>query len=281
MASTLTASLEIEEIGPSRYRFPNPLPEGRGVIFGGHLLAQLSIAAAQVDKSKTIKSAQGIFAKTVQADQPREAVVQVLHTGRVLSSATASIWQGGTECARALVLLSQAEPDLLRHQSDMPDVPGPDDTPASGDGFDPDVRIVDGIDRGDPEVVLPPRLAVWVRFPGETTDQVTGQALVTHATARYLMGTTMLPHPGVGERMAHRSFSTGIVAHTVSFHEDVDVDRWLLVFQESTYTGRGRAYGIGQVFDQAGALLASFSQEAIMRHFPEGHSVEGREATVL
>jgi acyl-CoA thioesterase len=251
------------------------------VIFGGHLLAQLSIAAGQADKTKTIKSASGVFAKTVHTDRPAEAKVQVLQTGRVLSSATASIWQDGTECARALVLLSQAERDLLRHQSDMPDVAGPDDTAPSGDGVEDDVRIVDGIDRGDPDTVLPPRLAVWVRFPGDGPEQVTCQALVSHATARYLMGTTMLPHPGVGERMAHRSFSTGIVAHTVSFHEDIDVDRWLLVVQESAYAGRGRAYGTGQVFDQDGALLASFSQEAIMRHFPEGHSAAGREATVL
>ena len=281
MASTLIRSLEIEEIGPSRYRFPNPIPEGRGVIFGGHLLAQLSIAAAQVDTAKTIKSANGIFARTVQADRPAELTVSVLHTGRVLSSASSSIWQDGTERARALVMLTAAEPDLLRHQSTMPDVPGPDETPQWGDGMGEDIRIVGGIDRGDPDTVAPPRLAVWVRFPAPGRDQVTSQALVAHATARYLMGTTMLPHPGVGERMAHRSFSTGIVEHTVSFHEPVDVDRWLLISQESTYTGRGRAYGVGQVFDAGGAMLASFSQEALMRPFPEGHSVEGREATVL
>jgi acyl-CoA thioesterase II len=129
--------------------------------------------------------------------------------------------------------------------------------------------------------VAPPRLSVWIRFPAAGIDQVTSQALVAHASARYLMGTTMLPHSGVGERMAHRAFSTGIIEHTVSFHEKVDLDGWLLVHQESAYAGRGRAYGTGQVFDAAGALLASFSQEALMRPFPEGHSVEGREATVL
>jgi acyl-CoA thioesterase II len=81
--------------------------------------------------------------------------------------------------------------------------------------------------------------------------------------------------------MAHASFSTGIVAHTVSFHEDIDPSQWLLIHQESTAAGRGRAYGVGQVFDRSGVLVASFSQEALMRHFPEGHGAAGRESTVL
>ncbi len=95
------------------------------------------------------------------------------------------------------------------------------------------------------------------------------------------MGTAMLPHPGIGERMAHREFSTGIIAHAVSFHEAADPSDWLLVSQESSYTGNGRAYGIGRVFTESGMLVASFNQEAIVRPFPEGHSPEGRESTIL
>jgi acyl-CoA thioesterase len=278
---TLAASLQTEEIGPLRYRFPNPVPEGRGVIFGGHLLAQLAVAAAQADPGKSIKSAHGVFAKTVQFGEPEEVAVDVLQRGRVLSSATASIWQGGTERARALVMLNQHEGDLFRHQSEMPDVPGPDETPEFGDGSGEEIRIVDSLDRSDPDVVAPARMSVWLRHRDAGIDLITAQGLLIHATARYLMGTTMLPHPGFGERLSHVSYSTGIVGHTVSFHEDVEPGRWLLLHQESTYAGRGRAYGTGQVFDVDGKLIASFSQEALMRPFPQGHSVEGREATVL
>lgn len=281
----LVASLECEAIDAGRYRF-GPPPEGRGVVFGGHLLAQMGLAASRAGVQqgrapKSVRSAHGVFAKTVQADSPVEIRVDPLQMGRVLATLSTSVWQDGTERARGLVMLSAVEPDLIRHQAEMPSVGRPDEAPAIDDPFGREVRVVGGIDRSDPDVVAPPRLSVWVRFPQAGADQALTQALVTHATAGFLMGTTMLPHPGVGERMAHGSFSTGIIAHTVSFHEDIDLAEWLLITQESTHTGRGRAYGVGQVFTEAGVMVASFNQEALMRPFPEGHSPEGRESTVL
>jgi len=35
------------------------------------------------------------------------------------------------------------------------------------------------------------------------------------------------------------------------------------------------------VFTRDGQLVASFSQEAMVRHFPEGVSPEGQESTIL
>jgi acyl-CoA thioesterase-2 len=287
VVNDLLASLEVEEIGSCRYRFPSP-PEGRGVVFGGHLLAQMCLAGASAaaaqgstGTAKTVRSAHGVFARSVRADEPHELSVDVLHTGRVLTSMSVSIRQAGTECARGLVLMTEAEPDLMRHQAAAPDVGPPDNSPVLDDPFGRELRVVGGLDRSDPDVVAPPRLSVWLRFPSLPIDAVLSQALVAHSTAGFLMGTAMLPHAGIGERMAHRSFSTGIIAHTVSFHDDIDIARWLLITQDSTHAGRGRAYGIGQVFTEGGIMVASFNQEAIIRPFPEGHSPEGRESTVL
>lgn len=281
----LAASLAPEQVAPGRFRF-SPPPEGRGVVFGGHLLAQMCMAASVAAGSsggaeRPVRSAQGVFARTARADEPCELTVDLLHTGRVLASATVSTWQEGTERARGLVLLSAREPDLIRHQAAAPDVGGPEEAVPFDDPLGREVRIVGGVDRGDPDVVGPPRLGVWLRYPGAPQDAAVARALLGHGTAGFLMGTTMLPHPGIGERMAHVSFSTGILAHAVSFHDDVDAGRWMLVWQESTHAGHGRAYGVGQVFTEDGRLVASFNQEALMRPFPEGHSPEGRESTIL
>jgi len=65
--------------------------------------------------------------------------------------------------------------------------------------------------------------------------------------------------------MAHRSLSSGVLALTVSFHEPVRADQWMLYAHESTHAGRGLAYARAQIFAQSGQLLASFSQEAMLR----------------
>ena len=178
-------------------------------------------------------------------------------------------------------MLSTPEPDLIRHQAQAPDVGAPSAADPVDDLFGRDVRVVGGVDRGDPDVVRAPVLDVWLRYPAVPDEPGLRQALTAHATAGFLMGTAMLPHPGIGERMAHRVFSTGIIAHSVSFHEAADPSAWLLVSQESSHTGNGRAYGIGRVFTESGTLVASFNQEAIIRPFPEGHTPEGRESTIL
>jgi acyl-CoA thioesterase len=254
-------------------------------VFGGHLLAQMLVASAWAGREAgfpyPVRSIQGIFARTVAADAPAEVVVDLLHTGRVVASGTASVWQAGSERARGLVSLSAPEPDLFRHHAAAPDVGGPDDAVPFDDPFGRELRIVGGLDRHDPAVVAPPRLAVWVRHPHSPGDPAVRQALVAHTTANFLIGTAMLPHADIGESMSHVAFSTGIISHAVTFHEDIDPGAWYLVTQESTYAGLGRSYGTGQVFTDPDTMAASFAQESISRPFPQGHTPAGREATIL
>jgi len=74
-----------------------------------------------------------------------------------------------------------------------------------------------------------------------------------------------LPHAGVGQNMAHRNIATGVVSHTLTFHEAVPVGEWLLLAHESPYAGRGASYGRAHVFTRDGRLVASFVQENMIR----------------
>ena len=67
------------------------------------------------------------------------------------------------------------------------------------------------------------------------------------------------------------TFSTGVVSHTLTFHERVHADQWLLLSHESPHAGHGRSYGRADVF-QGGHLVASFVQDAMVRAMPEGHT---------
>ncbi len=280
----LVSGLYVEPDGNGRWRFPHVPPGERGVVFGGQLLAQLAAAAAAAEGSgtKTIKSAHGLFARPVLVDEEATVSVEFLHSGRAFSSATATMWQKDRECAKALVLLDVFEKDLIRHGAEAPDVGTPEAAVPWGDPTaGREVRTVGGVDILDADTTGPAEVHAWVRVPGATDAQVLNQCLLAHATASFLIGSAMLPHAGVGQSIAHRDISTGILGHTISFHEEVDLRDWVLLSNESPYAGRGRSFGRGQVFSRSGQLLASYSQEAMIRHFPEGQSPAGRESTIF
>jgi acyl-CoA thioesterase-2 len=280
----LASALDFEQIEPGRCRFSNAGVGERGVVFGGQLLAQMIVAAATVvdPGTKSVKSAHGLFARPVLVDEDMDVTVEMLHDGRAFSMVTATAWQRDRPCARAQILLDVGEDDLIRHGPDAPDVDGPDVALPWGEPVEGrEIRTVDGVDILDADSTGPPLVHAWVRTSGPPDNLVVNQALLAHATASLLIGTAMRPHTGVGQSVAHLDISTGIVGHTISFHENIAPDQWMLLVNESPFAGRGRAFGRGQVFTQSGQLVASFSQEAMIRHFPAGQSATGRESTVL
>lgn len=283
-AADLASALDFEQVDERRYRFSNAGTGERGVVFGGQLLAQMIVAAATADPSgtKAAKSAHGLFARPVLVDEAMDVTVELLHGGRALSMVTATVWQGDRPCARGQILLDVGEDDLIRHSPKVPVVDGPDAAVPWGEPVEGrEIRTVGGVDILDADATGPAEVHVWVRTSGPPHNLVVNQALLAHATASFLIGTAMRPHAGVGQSVAHREISTGIVGHTISFHEDIAPDQWMLLANESPFAGRGRAFGRGQVFTQSGQLVASYSQEAMIRQFPTGQSAAGRETTVL
>lgn len=283
--ATLLETLDLEETVDGTYRTRNFDTGERGFTFGGQLLAQFIVASARTEQDKRVKSAHAVFARPVLVEQEAEISIDTLQSGRSFASVSASLSQGGKECSRALVLLTSEEPDLIRHAAEMPDVPTPEDLESEPSGANwatsENVRIIGDVDILDPDCIGDPGMQVWMRWPDAGEDPAVAQGLLTHGSAGFLIGCALRPHPGVGQSAAHVEFSTGIIAHSVSFHELFDARDWLLYSQRSTYSGRGRAYGIGEVFTRTGQLVAGFSQESMIRHFPEGVSSAGRENTVL
>jgi acyl-CoA thioesterase II len=79
----------------------------------------------------------------------------------------------------------------------------------------------------------------------------------------------MRPHAGVGQDQAHHSLSTAINAISLSIHADVRADRWMLYHHRSTFAGDGMTHAECRVHDQDGALVASFTVDAMVRGFAD------------
>jgi acyl-CoA thioesterase len=217
-------------------------------------------------QGKAVKTIHTVFARGATAEAPLEIVVDRMHSGRSVASSTVTISQGDTLVTRSLILLSAEEPDVIRHADSRRSEAGPDEAGGTirGEGAW-EILIVGDVDISDPELVGPPELDAWVRFAGAPDDPATDQALVAYSTDGFLIGTAMRPHAGVGQAQAHVTLSTGVLSHTLTYHERCPAAEWHLLEQRSTYAGHGRSYGQGDIFRGDGQLAASFVQDAMIR----------------
>jgi acyl-CoA thioesterase-2 len=258
-------ALTMEPTGDDRYRASSIASEHNSVVFGGQLLAQSVMAGLAGQEGKTVKTIHTVFARAASPEAPLDIAVERMHGGRSVASSTVTISQGEQLCTRSLVLLSAEEPDVIRH-ADTPRSPSsPADLGEIRSTGAWEIGIVGDVDVNDPELVGPPELDVWVRFVGAPDDPATDQALVAYSTDGFLIGTAMRPHKGVGQAQAHVTLSTGVLSHTLTYHEPCPAGEWHLISQWSTYAGRGRTYGRGNIFRSDGQLAASFVQDAMIR----------------
>jgi acyl-CoA thioesterase II len=241
------------------------------VVFGGQILAQIVIAARRSASGQDLKSLHTVFARGASPSRPLEIDVAPVQQGRTFSTFSISVHQGDRVCTSSVALLHQPEPDLIRHASEVPAVDKPADL-RSRDGTHPwwELRVVDDVDLQDPDDVGPPEVNVWSRFSAMPPGASAHQALLAFASDGFLISTAMRPHRGIGQAMAHHTISTSVVAQTISFHEPFDASQWLLLAHQSPYAGRGRSFGRADVFTEEGRLVASYSQENMIRSFPEG-----------
>jgi acyl-CoA thioesterase len=246
------AAFDLERTGENSF-LGQHADMGHGVVFGGQLLGQTLVAAAAGHDGKVPKTVHTVFARAARPDAPMEITVAPVHAGRAFASSTVTTSQGDRVCTQSVVLLTADEPDFIRHADDGPALAAPDERADDGTW---QVRVVDGVDLSDPDAVGPPELDVWTRFDGAPGSPLLDQALLAFATDGFLIGTAMRPHEGVGQAQAHKTLSTGVISHTLTFHEPVAAAEWMLLRHHSTYAGRGRTYGRADVFSAAGVLVA-------------------------
>jgi acyl-CoA thioesterase len=258
------AALTLEPTGDDHYQASN-IPSEHNVVFGGQLLGQSVMAGLAGQEGKTIKTIHTVFARAASPDAPLDITVERMHGGRSVASSTVTISQSDQICTRSLVLLSAHEADVIRHADRPRSSSSPDDAGEVRRSGAWEVGIVGDVDVNDPELVGPPELHVWVRFVGAPDDPATDQALVAYSTDGFLIGTAMRPHAGVGQAQAHVTLSTGVLSHTLTYHEPCPASEWHLIEQWSSYAGHGRSYGRGDIFRSDGQLAASFVQDAMIR----------------
>ncbi|MCF6390532.1 thioesterase family protein [Mycobacterium sp. MBM] len=278
-AAELLRLIDVEAKGNGRYVGPAHGPTRRDVVEGGQFAAQAIVAASDTLAGQRITSVSMIFTKAASFTAPVDVGVEILRRGRTFSTAEVRITQDDSLRCAGLLLADSGAPDAIRDVDPMPEVPGPGSAPTfAGFGMPGrELRIVDGAYDPNPDRVGPPTINVWTRFRHDPGPKHLHQALLAQSTTHWTIAAGMLPHPGFGEALAHRTLSTGIMKVSIAFHDDADVTEWLLYANRAFWSGRGLVQGDGRVYTQDGRLAASYTVQAMIRGFDRDPAALGHD----
>jgi acyl-CoA thioesterase-2 len=262
----IEATLAVDEVAPDTFTSPNiPMP-GLRRLFGGQLLAQVAAVAARSAEGKDIKSLHTTFLAEGRPGTEVTYAARRVRDGRSFATRLIEGSQPGRLLLSALVSCHAPERGL-EHHVPPPDVPGPDDLPASavlGAGGAVEARLV-----GDQDFLGPdqgePVLHMWLRARRRLGDDlITHQGVLAHSSDLTLMSTLIRPHPGIrfGDPETLTSAAT---THTVWFHRPFRIDEWLLFTQRGPSAYGGRGFATGDWYTADGVLVASCAQEALLR----------------
>jgi acyl-CoA thioesterase II len=244
-------------------------PSERGPnVFGGQLLAQMVVAATRTLGGRDLTSLHAVFSRAARVDEELYFVTDVLADGRNASSARVTAQQADRPCVDALALALRPQDLAPAHLVAMPsDASAPERATEMPFGFGGvEFRIVGDVDLSDAAPGGAPDLLVWGRSTVPVDSVEAGQAMLAYASEPLFVGTALLPHDGYSQSHAYSTFVPAVVSHTVAFH-DTTVGRggWWLFVLSSPHLAGGRVFGRADVFTDDGILLASVTQENLLR----------------
>ena len=260
---------DVKADGENRF-VANTGPAGedeRQVVEGTQVLAQMIVAAAKRFPDKSVRSVYAVFARAVMVGAgPVDIDIDVVGDGRSTATAVISASQNGKRCVTATLLADVPTGDVITHHLPRPDVAAPSDANVSDMPMEGrQLRLVDVVDVNSPDEVGPPELYAWLHYDPIPDRDDLAKALVAYFTGHLGISTTMRAHEGIGTSQAHLTVSTAPMTVSVSFHEPVRWGGWILYSHESTQVGAGMSYVRGAVHTEEGELIASFTQDALIR----------------
>jgi acyl-CoA thioesterase-2 len=256
---------------------------GWGSVFGGQVLGQaLSAAVQTVPKDRDAHSLHAYFLRPGDVLHPIVYEVDRIRDGASFTTRRVVAIQGGQAIFNLAASFQKVEPGF-EHQDAMPEVPPPESLPTELERFErmkgliPDALFEIGcrprpfeVRTTDPEDVdprqpisRPPRRALWLRTQGAlSSDPALHRYLLAYASDYSFVTTSLLPH---AVNWITPGMQVASLDHVMWFHEPVRVDEWLLYDMESPSAHGGRGFARGRVFTRDGRLVASTSQEGLIR----------------
>jgi acyl-CoA thioesterase-2 len=251
-------------------------------LFGGQVLGQsLSAASKTVEDARHVHSLHGYFLRPGDAHLPVVYQVDRVRDGGSFSTRRVTAIQKGHPiftCSASF----QYDEEGFEHQTQMPQVVGPENLPSElelvrqREHLIPEhmkdkllcpkpieFRPITQSDPYNPKLADPVKY-VWFRADGTLPDiPALHRYMLAYASDFNLLTTSLLPH---AKTVWQKDMQIASLDHSLWFHGELRADEWLLYAMDSPWAGNSRGFSRGSVFNRAGKLVASVSQEGLIRH---------------
>lgn len=253
---------------------------GSPQVFGGQVLGQALSAAQHTVEDRVAHSLHAYFLRRGDINAPIVYEVDRARDGGSFSNRRVVAIQHGRPILN-LAASFQVPQGGLSHQCAMPDVPEPeglkDLTRLAQDVLERipvklrrfmtdqrpfEFRPVEQSNLDEPRK-RPPVKHVWIRAVDTVPDGTAlHQNLLAYMSDFELLTTSTLPH---ALPFTRGNLILASLDHAMWFHREFRIDEWLLYSMESPNASGARGYTRGQFFTRSGTLIASTTQEGLVR----------------
>jgi acyl-CoA thioesterase-2 len=276
----LLSLLDLEQLEENLFRGVSPAG-GWQRVFGGQVLGQALVAAVRtVEEPRPAHSLHGYFLLAGDPSRPIIYEVERVRDGGSFTTRRVKAIQKGSAIFVMSVSFHKSEPGF-DHQAPMPKVPQPDELPSEQElkarllAYLPkdlrgywqherpiEIRPVD-LDRYLKRQKAEPVQRLWLRANGRLPDDPKlHQCVLAYASDFTLLDTALIAH---GRVLFDPDLQLASLDHALWFHRPFRADEWLLYVQDSPSAYGARGFCRGSVFTREGVLVASVTQEGLMR----------------
>ncbi|WP_067517148.1 acyl-CoA thioesterase II [Endozoicomonas ascidiicola] len=276
----LINQLSLEPIENNIFRGQSQDP-GWGRVFGGQVIGQaLSAARQTVDPARHVHSFHSYFLREGDSSKPIVYTVDCIRDGRSFTTRRVVAVQNGKPIFNLSASFHIDEPGY-EHQDKMPDVIAPEEAMSETELGEKYIDLIPAgmkkhlstakpieIRFADPLDPMAdngraPNHKIWIRANGQLPDNSgLHKYLLAYASDFQFLSASLYPHGGAGFQ---KPIQIASLDHAMWFHRPFRMDEWLLHCVESTTAHGARALVRGQIFNQAGELVASTTQEGLIR----------------
>jgi acyl-CoA thioesterase II len=277
----LLGLLKLEKIEENIFR-GNSQDLGFGNVFGGQVLGQaLSAASQTVTPERGVHSLHGYFLRPGDPAKPIVYQVDCIRDGKSFTTRRVVAIQKG-QAIFSLSASFQIQEEGFEHQETFPEVPGPEGLESEVEMAERvrdmiplsirdkilcvkpiEIRPVNPINPFSPTKEKPVRYT-WFKTIHKMPDDISvHKYLLAYASDFGLVATALYPH---GHTFWEPSMQVASLDHAMWFHRDFRIDEWLLYVMESPSASKARGLTHGNIFTQDGRLVASTTQEGLIRY---------------